>query len=43
MLQSFQIEYEGCLYIILLIGIMILNDIRVKISILGFVIYQMYH
>jgi hypothetical protein len=42
MLQSFQIEYESSLYIILLIGIMILNDFRVKVSILDFVIYHIY-
>jgi hypothetical protein len=42
MLQSFQIEYERSLYIILFIGIMILNDFRVKVSILDFVIYHIY-
>jgi hypothetical protein len=42
MLQSFQIEYESSLYIILFIGIMILNDFRVKVSILDFVIYHIY-
>jgi hypothetical protein len=42
MLQSFQIEYESSLYIISFIGIMILNDFRVKVSILDFVIYHIY-